>query len=724
MQANQAQGIIEFMPTLAERKSLREYMKTSKNGDTPAKSFERLCECEKFMVAMMTVKQSKRKIRALLFKLQFRGCIHDLAHGEYEEIVLRLSKCASSPLSKLHVQSLLSDVFSIEKACDEISNSVRLRKLFGIVLNIGNRLNTAGPGQKRKAGAFSVKSLLKLNQAKAFDNKTTFLHYVVLVVGRNSEALLDFKDDLPTVFKADKIYWDQCVSELEEVETQLENVRKIALYEAKPSKIMYQLPKTKSSEADNDSDDLSVDSMSLEEEVSLLRSTKTGMFALSAIRKVSQLRERVDMAKDKFVSLLKYLGESGDSKMQPHELFEIITTFCRTFNAVRADVEKMEKAKKRDEKKEKDSEAGTKNERLKAIQEIQTSPTVKAIGGNQALGAKKASPFLRASSHQPNLGNVFSDIKRVTASLYSSPGATSSPADRGHNNCPPKVTHLCPDDKSSPGSINMQRMQPSPQSSLRRIHESQAESKPAEEAIVRARAQRQIFVTKELVSPAKEAEDGQLAKDAAAAVADQAAERALQMRQQVAADAQEANRVEMLHRAEEVAAAKKAARITVQQRAEEEAAAEKVATLALQRQAEKAATANNTAIIAMQQRKHVEEESATEAASVEESMADSSCQSGPDPATEPMKRSPLTRREILASRRMSVRNRNFCQTTPPREPTSVVTPAHLPAQSATTKPTITTAEPSSPPRDDLKSSSTMARDRYARHKRLIQQRGR
>lgn len=84
MTANQAQGIIEYMPTLAERKSLRDYMKNSKDGEAAAKSSERLCECEKFMVAMMTVKQSKRKIRALLFKLQFRGCIHDLARGEYE----------------------------------------------------------------------------------------------------------------------------------------------------------------------------------------------------------------------------------------------------------------------------------------------------------------------------------------------------------------------------------------------------------------------------------------------------------------------------------------------------------------------------------------------------------------------------------------------------------------------------------------------------------------
>lgn len=226
-----------------------------------------------------------------------------------------------------------------------MSNSVRLRKLFGIVLNIGNRLNTAGPGQKRKAGAFTIKSLLKLNQAKAFDNKTTFLHYVVLVVRRNNEELLDFKDDLPTVPKADKIFWDQCVDELEEVETQLENVRKLALLEAKSAKILYALPNKPKTKEDVDSDDLSVESISLEEEVKLLRSTKIGMFALSAIRKVSQLRERVDMAKDKFSSLLEYFGESKDSKMQPHELFEIITTFCRTFDVARTEVEKKEKEK-------------------------------------------------------------------------------------------------------------------------------------------------------------------------------------------------------------------------------------------------------------------------------------------------------------------------------------------------------------------------------------------
>ena len=170
----------------------------------------------------------------------------------------------------------------------------------------------------------------------------------MLVVQRNNEFLLDFKDDLPTTLKADKIFWDQCVNELEEVETQLENVRKLALHEAKSSKFIYSLPNKSKDGEDNDSDDLSVASMSLEDEVALLRSTKIGMFALSAIKKVSQLRERVDTARDKFCQLLEYFGEDGEnSSMQPHELFEIISRFCRNFDVAREDVMRMEKEKVR-----------------------------------------------------------------------------------------------------------------------------------------------------------------------------------------------------------------------------------------------------------------------------------------------------------------------------------------------------------------------------------------
>jgi hypothetical protein len=200
-------------------------------------------------------------------------------------------------------------------------------------LNIGNRLNTAGPSQKGKAGAFTLDSLLKLNQAKAFDKKTTFLHYVVLVVQRNNELLVRFKDDLPTVMKAEKVYWDQCLNDLEEVENQLENIRKISLHQAND------FSKGGKRNVGDDDDSLSDISISLEDEVRALRSSAVGIFTLDAIKKVSALREKVETTQTKFAKVLEYFGEEEKiNVMQPHELFQIIATFCKNFDTAREEV--------------------------------------------------------------------------------------------------------------------------------------------------------------------------------------------------------------------------------------------------------------------------------------------------------------------------------------------------------------------------------------------------
>ena len=244
----------------------------------------------------------------------------------------------------------------IENACDELKNSNRLRQLLGIVLQFGNRLNTAGNKNKRQAGAFTLDSLLKLNQAKAFDKKTTFLHYVVLIVQRNNEGLLDFADDLPSVLKADRIFWDQCLSDLEEVENQLENVRRIALHEARTQR-QYQL---KSSKAKEDDESLGDVDMTLEEEVEALRATPTGLFTLSAIKQVSALRDKVELTRKKFNKICEYFGED-EKKMQPTELFTIFVTFIRDFGKAKEEVYANVKKKLREEKKKKNKTPNGKN---------------------------------------------------------------------------------------------------------------------------------------------------------------------------------------------------------------------------------------------------------------------------------------------------------------------------------------------------------------------------
>mmetsp|Transcript_7630 Transcript_7630/g.18798 ORF Transcript_7630/g.18798 Transcript_7630/m.18798 type:complete len:1319 (+) Transcript_7630:555-4511(+) len=349
--AQQIEHIIEYLPTKEEREALEQYMLNG--GQDAAENFDGLCECEKFMVSMMTVKHVKRKVRALLFKLQFRTCM----------------------------ESIAKDAQMIDTACDELINSNRLRQLLGIILQFGNRLNTAGNSSKSKAGGFSLESLSKLSQAKAFDKKTTFLHYVILILERNNELLLKFYDDIPTVLEAENIFWDQCQQDLEEVENQLENVRRISLHEAKSINNQPMFAKT------SDDDSLGEMELTLEEEVVSLRATQTGQFTLGAIKQVSALRERIERTKAKCVRLKQYFGVTSETT-EPQEIFSVFVKFTTEFKKAKEQV--FSTAHKR-----------LREDRKKARQKTPKKPK-----------NPKREPMMKASSHQPNMNKLFSDIQQ------------------------------------------------------------------------------------------------------------------------------------------------------------------------------------------------------------------------------------------------------------------------------------------------------------------------
>lgn len=369
------------------------------------------------------------------------------------------------------------DAALIEEACDQLKNSTRLTKLLGIVLQFGNRLNTAGKSSQNKAGAFKLDSLLKLSQAKAFDKKTTFLHYVVMIVHRNNELLLNFTDDLPTVLKADKVYWDQCLQDLEEVENQLENVRKISLHEARSRR-----QSRASSHSHNDDDSLGDIELTLEEEVEALRATPTGMFTLSAIKQVSALRDKVETTRNKFIQILEYFGEDDDS-MQPHELFNIFCVFARDFNKAKEEAFANMKKKMREDRK--------KNGRT-------STPNAKH-GKPPSVPERKA---LRASSLQPNFSKVISDVRSMptngnrvqqqsqdASNTVSQPPSTNKVENRTplQNNGPPTRNREHETYRSQPSNdvnVNMEFGMKTPQQSTQQrvqlgYRKQQGESNPA-----------------------------------------------------------------------------------------------------------------------------------------------------------------------------------------------------------------------------------------------------
>ena len=201
-----------------------------------------------------------------------------------------------------------------------------------MILTLGNRLNTAGPTGKVQADAFTLDTLPKLKQAKTFDKKTTFLHYLVRTIRKNNKILLNVKDDMPTVFKAEKVQWKQLELEVERLEKDLDEVRKIALCSNVGGPGLM-----------DDTQTLQTSTISLAQEVETLQETSVGRFTLDACLRLSTIVNEVTRAKSQFDGLLSYFGEEGT--MDPDELFGIVATFCRDFDRCLEEVVAREKSR-------------------------------------------------------------------------------------------------------------------------------------------------------------------------------------------------------------------------------------------------------------------------------------------------------------------------------------------------------------------------------------------
>lgn len=62
---------MEYIPNSEERKALNQFMESGQDIGI-------LCECEKFMVSIMNVKEAKKKMKAMLFKLHFPVMVNDV----------------------------------------------------------------------------------------------------------------------------------------------------------------------------------------------------------------------------------------------------------------------------------------------------------------------------------------------------------------------------------------------------------------------------------------------------------------------------------------------------------------------------------------------------------------------------------------------------------------------------------------------------------------------
>jgi len=292
--ANEIRGLMQLLPTKDESLALRSYLPPA---DAPEEvieeSIEKLGECEQYMAVMLDVPDAKEKFQAMLFRTEFDSQAVDIRDG-----------------AKLLIL-----------ACDSVISSERFRKLLLYALKLGNALNTGGANEE--VTAITLDSLLKLAEAKAFDRRTSVLHYLVSIVLKNDEDVLKVSEDFIPLRAAERVAMDMLSQQLKEMSRGIESVKDIVMR--------------------NLSETVAPDDEILEEE--LLAITAMGRFSLSAASKIQSLSNEFDNARDNFANLLQFFGE--DQSMTPEAFFSTINTFVSMFDETHKDLIRKQEAKER-----------------------------------------------------------------------------------------------------------------------------------------------------------------------------------------------------------------------------------------------------------------------------------------------------------------------------------------------------------------------------------------
>ena len=181
---DQLLSLAEFLPLNEEIQMLKSY-----KGDV-----ELLGQAEKYMIVMLNFPTAPDRIQCMIYKQQFKG---------------RVAEC----------KTILN---KIEMACDDVKLSTKLKKVLKTILKVGNQMND---GEEHIG--FTLDSLLKLQSAKAFDKKTSILQYVIMLIQRNDETILQFPSELPNISEASRIILDSVTAEAFQLRQGLDNACKV-----------------------------------------------------------------------------------------------------------------------------------------------------------------------------------------------------------------------------------------------------------------------------------------------------------------------------------------------------------------------------------------------------------------------------------------------------------------------------------------------------------------
>ena len=191
-------------------------------------------------------------------------------------------------------------------------------------------------------------SLSTIIQAKAFDKKTSVLHYVVKLVKKNDESLLYFENDLGHVILAESVVLDTITGDLKVLQNELTEVIKIVTKDAdrlEKSGEVAKLTLAEMVEQKSLIQHIGEGPQQLKTTSHLTGRTPMERFSMNAKVACEQAHESINSVQAKYHLVLEYFGE--DEKISTGDFFGILRRFMTEWKKAIIQVEKIERRKVR-----------------------------------------------------------------------------------------------------------------------------------------------------------------------------------------------------------------------------------------------------------------------------------------------------------------------------------------------------------------------------------------
>lgn len=266
----------------------------------------------------------------------------------YLELIYNLQHYWKSRIRSLSVISsyekdyseLLEKLNSVDAAVESIQDSKNLRKIFDIILAVGNYMNDT----TKQAQGFKLSTLQRLTFMKDEKNSMTFMHYVEKIIRKQYPELDNFTIELKKCLDISKLSIEQLSTDCKEFSLQIKNI-------------------DSSLEIGNLSD-----SSKFHPEDRVLQKTLPKM--PSARRKAELLKEQAEITLKGFDNLMRYFGEDALDSFARNSFMKKFSDFINEYN----------KCKKENLTKEEEEIAYLK--RVKMIEKTKTEKLAKEEEGD------------------------------------------------------------------------------------------------------------------------------------------------------------------------------------------------------------------------------------------------------------------------------------------------------------------------------------------------------